>query len=50
MKIPGPDHPIVIEPFSGSVGVMFNNVEIACSEPALALNERPLSNGILPSA
>ena len=39
MKLPGPDHPVTTEPFSGSVSVRFNNMEIACSERALALNE-----------
>jgi uncharacterized protein (DUF427 family) len=39
MKIPGPDHPIVIEPFSGTVSVSVGNVEIARSGSALALSE-----------
>jgi uncharacterized protein (DUF427 family) len=39
MKIPGPDHPIATEPFSGSVSVMLENVEIAHSSSALAMSE-----------
>ena len=39
MKVPGLDHPITTEPFSGSVSVMLNNVEIARSDGALALSE-----------
>ena len=39
MKSPGPDHPIVIEPFSGPASVSVGNVEIARSGSALALSE-----------
>ena len=39
MKSPGPDHPIVIEPFSGTASVSVGNVEIARSGSALALSE-----------
>lgn len=39
MKIPGPDHPISIEPFDGTVSVTVDGVEIARSDRALAMQE-----------
>lgn len=39
MKIPGPDHPITITPFQGRVIVRFNNVIVAQTDKALALEE-----------
>jgi uncharacterized protein (DUF427 family) len=39
MKTPGPDHPISIEPFDGTVSVSVGGVEIARSDRALAMQE-----------
>ncbi len=39
MKIPGPDHPISVEPFAGTVSVTIAGVELARSERALAMQE-----------
>ena len=39
MKIPGPDHPITIVPFRGTVHVRSGSVEVGRSERALALRE-----------
>lgn len=39
MKIPGPDHPITIEPFAGDVTISFGDKIVAQSGQALALNE-----------
>jgi uncharacterized protein (DUF427 family) len=39
MKIPGPDHPITIEPYPGTVRVRSGPAEIARSDRALALRE-----------
>ncbi len=39
MRVPGPDHPITIEPAEGTVSIRFNDMEIARSTRALALLE-----------
>lgn len=39
MKIPGPDHPITIEPYRGRVCVRSGPDEVARTERALALRE-----------
>ena len=39
MKVPGPDHPITIEPFDGRVSVRFAGLSIADSRKALILRE-----------
>jgi uncharacterized protein (DUF427 family) len=39
MKLPGPDHPIHIEPYEGTVSVTVGGAEIARSTRALALSE-----------
>lgn len=39
MKIPGPDHPITIEPFAGEVTINLGGKVIARSGKALALKE-----------
>ncbi|WP_297838904.1 DUF427 domain-containing protein [Pseudomonas sp.] len=39
MKIPGPDHPITITPFQGSVTVRFNDVVVAQTDKAVRLEE-----------
>jgi uncharacterized protein (DUF427 family) len=42
MKIPGPDHPITIEPSPGRVRVVFNGRVVADSTRALTLREASL--------
>jgi uncharacterized protein (DUF427 family) len=39
MKLPGPDHPIAIEPFAGRVVVRFHGTVVAESDKALELKE-----------
>jgi uncharacterized protein (DUF427 family) len=39
IKIPGPDHPIVVTPFKGSVQVMLAGVTVAETQRALQLDE-----------
>lgn len=39
MKIPGPDHPITLTPFQGSVTVRFNDVVVAQTDKAVKLEE-----------
>ena len=39
MKIPGPDHPITINPHPGRVVVRFNGTIVADTDRALELNE-----------
>lgn len=39
MKIPGPDHPITIEPYRGTVRVRSGSAEIARSGRALTMRE-----------
>jgi uncharacterized protein (DUF427 family) len=39
MKTPGPDHPITVEPFGGTVRVTAGGQEIARSANALAMRE-----------
>lgn len=42
MKLPGPDHPITIEPFPGRVRVVFNGQTVAQTGRALRLQEASL--------
>lgn len=39
MKIPGPDHPITVEPFAETVTVVFNGKQVARSSRALKMQE-----------
>ena len=39
MKIPGPDHPITVEPHNGRVRVVFNGHTVADTTRALVLQE-----------
>ncbi|HWW65942.1 MAG TPA: DUF427 domain-containing protein [Sphingomonadaceae bacterium] len=39
MKVPGPDHPITIEPATGPVRVLFGGKVVAASSHALVLRE-----------
>jgi len=39
MKLPGPDHPITIEPFAGRVVVRFKDTVVAATDRALVLKE-----------
>ena len=39
MKIPGPDHPITVEPFAETVTVVFNGKTVARSSNALKMQE-----------
>jgi uncharacterized protein (DUF427 family) len=39
MKLPGPDHPITIEPYRGRVVVRFGDAIVADTESALELKE-----------
>jgi len=43
MKIPGPDHPITVEPNTQRIKITFNGRTIADTKQALELNEATLA-------